>query len=333
MKKFSEYIYEQNIYNKFTQEFIYEIFERKGSPPKIDEICDFLSNKIIKELNNGNNIIEILSHECPYNIFCNMLIINVFIGNYNKDEANYHIVKENNSGININYNPYDKKFNIITIDLYIKTVYQEKDNYTDLLAHEFEHIYDNISAYNKGNKNTIYRAIKNSGYQSLITIEKDDTDMDILVKNIIYCLSDIEKNAYIAQFKNILNNDSYDIYQSDKQANLIFKNPLYKTFVIVKNNIKYLNENTDKQYVNDFCNSYRKITKNRIETIKKNNIDYEDLIKNINPNISNNEIIKKINNRWNKFEKKLIQHTKLVIKELNERFVSPFTFLKSIKNI
>lgn len=338
MKRINEYIYERNVKNLLDIEFLSNIFEERGSIKDHLKFARFLSDKLVENITKGINKIAFSYDDLAYGnyskdcVFYNVLILNfIHDKNLEKMDSSYKIDKDDAKYVTLNHEKnYIQNLNIVEITIYSPEIYDDSETYVELIDHELLHAYDEARSRKNG-PNTLYKAILKSGYQALVTYNNDDTDMDKMVKTIIYLLSDIEKNAYISQFKTILNDEFYN--DDNDAVEKLLNSGLYKTYRLVKNNIRFLEQNINSEAVNYFCDSYRKVTKERIEDIKKQNIDFEDLIKNIKPNLSNNKIIKKLVDRWNKFEHKLYQHTKIKIQEQHRDFCidSLFKTLKDFK--
>lgn len=256
------------------------------------ELAKYIDNKVF---NSNENKIIINTSELKFqNIFAKEIILNI---NRNSSEEYAGYIFANK--LNLKYNEdrwvvKENLFKFIEIELNFNN---KTKSVIDLIIHELDHAYDDYQQYKNNGTTYQYKYIK-SNYK-LFDTHKDDDEFTKLVKAINYIFIKFETHAYITQIRGEINkkfnniSEAYDFIEKNSNT--------WSQLKIVKNNAEYILQN--KNYLNNYCEVYKSIT---------------------NTQKSNNKIIKELENKLNKYWKKVINHVYLLLIEnsINENKIS-----------
>ena len=249
------------------------ILEKLKKDKNIDSLNIVLND--IKNY-NGNQFTDVIIIYPKYNKSYKNSEEAGYILSYMTDEKNandYNVMRWNES---------DEKFSFI--EIIIKCDFEYLNQIYSLLLHELNHAYnDYIHIKKSGFESSLIKRDIKSNYNIIGTKNEDDSLVEKVCKDLLYMLNKSEQEAYIAQ----LNGELKDKYKNIKDAiKDLTKSNVYQNYKTI-----YINYNRifkSKKYTEEFCNVYRKL--------------------NNNDNISNDKIIKTIQNTYEKFWKKFINH-------------------------
>lgn len=197
-------------------------------------------------------------------------------------------------------------FSFIEIKLFFNS---STKSMIDMIIHELDHAYDDYQQY-KNNGNTYqYKFIKYN--YTIFDKHKGDDEFTELVRTINYVFIKFETHAYITQIRGEITKQFNNI--SEAYDFIEHNSSIWKQLKIVKNNAEYILQHDE--YINKYCDVCRKIS---------------------NTNRSNNKIINELENKLNKYWKKVINHVYLLLVEnsINENKITTIPSSKKIiKNI
>lgn len=273
MKTLEEYINEQ-LFSHLCID--YNIYENAGLYDGIEDLCNFLTNKIrshqekLFKISYTEDDRELSKFK---NIFFKKIILTCERSNKYNNDAEYTI--NSISG----YDSISKKFNIVRINVFLSQKHNPQEVYS-ILLHELTHAWDNYNAY-KNNTTNLNQANRIINYPKILNLVDYGVDGEKILGDIMYFLNDIELNAWVASFAGYLY--EYDEISTPQEALKIIKNSdLYKNYINIGewvtslyNNDKRLNQNT----VHQICNSYNKLYNTDYTEYKIKKILYNKYIK------------------------------------------------------
>ena len=298
MKTLQEFIKEsllQHIVLELKDEDI--IYERYGVYDGCNELINFIINKI-----DGDENLIIQYNEVKHlkNIVFDVLHINLTKSSFSN--TNYKIYNDEN-----NINPDAKRFYKVHLEIF----YLNKIDLKSLLSHELTHIFNDYKIQCLGYK-TFFDIFNTEEYK----LSKQFINKNIPVNfrqfcRALYLLNDYEKNAFIAQISNEID----EIKKNYKDKNIKNANEIY--FIIKETQIYKAYEEVGK-FIDLFYKN--ELSENICERI----ISEWKRIKNIN-HITINQIFKELKNKFiktkNKIEslipKKIAENNIVVLDNIN----------------
>lgn len=246
------------------------------------EITKYIFDKLKENL--GDNTIIINFPKNVTNKFFDKCYLHVeYDKKYEAGSGGYISSDGHNDYNEIRYDSDQQIFDFIEINLELDE--NHINNIYSIIMHELIHAYDD------------YIHIKKSGFDYSLFNRNKKYDLDVISNNhkknediIIQCCKDIiyhlfkdEQTAYIGQLNGELKDKKYDNIKDIIKD--ISQTSIYGNYKIIYAN--YHNIIKSKKYKEQFCDVYRQLNKN---------------------NKSNDSIIKELNNKFNKFWSKFINH-------------------------
>ena len=263
-------------------EFNNNLYESLGIFNGCKEITEYIFKKLKNNLNDTELLIDISKLNCNNKFFKECYLHINYNSKYIEGEAGY-ISSDGHEDYNeIRYDSENKIFKFIEIIIYLDK--DHIDNIYSLIMHELIHAYDDyIHIKKSGFDYSLYNRSKKQNSNIISKHNEDESLIETVCKDILYRLFKDEQTAYIGQLNGELKNKEYkdikDVIKDLSETNIYWN---YKQIYINYHNIL-----KSKKYIEQFCNIYRKLN---------------------NTSKSNESIIKELNNRFNKFWKKFINH-------------------------
>ena len=318
----------------------------------------FLSNKLINNFNNSNDILkqnnETIKENKTYKNKSNNNYMNAINYNNKKPKDNNIINNHNTYIVSTNYNSASGNSLLnITNNIYLKTINNNSNNINNLNIN-FPFNFSPIPLFGKSNSffidsvnekdkdnNNIH--IKKESFKSLIDnkskileneelqlISENDGDSKMLKENAIYS-GELSNNEIISDSKNeaIQNNenilDKINTLISEKNEEISDRQ---KAYTINYNN--YLKDKKNSSKMLNILERENEKIKNNRKIIEKSEQIYENKTLNLNENILNfaKELERKnIQKELDEYERNIISN----INEISFYFIEPKNFLNNIK--
>lgn len=239
MKTLSDYIQQQL---KQHLSISYNVYESAGLFDGIETLSKKIVNKIKKKFSyNKTFTIELWDDDIDINSkFFKQLLVKCDICNRLANEGQY-IVQNN---ILDAYDEEEDKLNRVVIRLELSQRLNEAEIY-QVLIHELTHAYDDYNGFKRGNNTTLKDAYVQSKYKNILdAVDSKEPITDKLVGQILYFISDIEKNAFCAQFAGYLYNHVKDenINNPHKAYEIIVSSDLYNNYLVIGDFIEAMHD-------------------------------------------------------------------------------------------
>lgn len=205
----------------------YKLYENAGLYDGIEDLSKFLTNKI-KSHQEKKFVIKYNYDDIQlrkfHNIFFNQIIISCV------RDKNHSNIGEYISNDVVDFNISTNRFNFVRINLELTINNNSQEVYQSLL-HELTHAWDDYNSYKNGTT-SIKKASIDMNYSNIINLIQSGNDTNELIGKIFYFLSDIEINAFMAQFAGYLYNYLEDntIIDPHKAYNIIKDSDIYKNY-------------------------------------------------------------------------------------------------------
>ena len=297
MKKISEYIEENEVFEYFNQKLLeevlllrklkfinlfreinesideYIILEGDGTFKGQLELANYI-NSILKNVDKDKTIIINNFNEVGKFTFFDDIIITFF----EDDDRDGEYVASflNDLTIDLIWDKERKRFKHILIQLN-----KNREDYFSKLVHELKHAHDDYEELKNNRKKLLYKKIIYSKYQ-LLKYELNDDNYTKEVKFINYLINDFEISAITSEIASYSKHHYYDIKDG---LNEIKESKLYKDIINSYNNVNYILSNEEES--DKYCKKYNEI---------------------FNTNKTNDHILNNLKKKFNKFYSKFINH-------------------------
>lgn len=260
----------------------YKLYENAGLYDGIEELSKFLTNKI-KSHQEKKFIIKYNYDDIQlrkfHNIFFNQIIISCV------RDKNHTNIGEYISNDAVDFNISTNRFNFVRINLELTINNNSQEVYQSLL-HELTHAWDDYNSYKNGTT-SIKQASIDMNYSNIINLIQSGNDVNELIGKIFYFLSDIEINAFMAQFAGYLYNYLEDniIIDPHKAYNIIKDSDIYKNYKNIGFVLYMINND-------DMYNKTKKLLVDKYNSLH-------------NTNYSAHKVFKILNNQYNKIMRRI----------------------------
>lgn len=260
----------------------YKLYENAGLYDGIEDLSRFLTNKI-KSHQEYNFTLEYNYNDIQLRKFNNIFFSKIIIKcERNKHNNNYGEYIPNEE---IDFNQTINKFNYIRINLSLSIKHIAQEVYR-ILLHELTHAWDDYNSYK--NKTTSLKTVLSNNYNNILKVlDTSKNSYDEIIGKILYFLSDIELNAFMAEIAGYLYDtlDSNTIDNPHKAVEILKNSDLYKNYKNIGSILNSISETSDyEEFKNELTNTFNDV----------NNTDY-----------STNKVLKILINKYIKIMRKI----------------------------
>ena len=274
MKTLEEYLLESLRTHLYID---YNLKEFAGLYDGIEDLCNFLSNKIRSHQEKEFKIIyrdEELSR--LHNIFFKYIVLKCERSNKYDNDGEYEL----NSYID--YDRNEDKMNCVVIHLYLSSIHNQQDVYS-ILLHELTHAWDDFNGFKKQSS-----SLKRVSYYKNIIKALDGEGAQKTLGQILYYITPSELNARIAELAGSLYIED-DIVDAHRALQIIKNSDIYKNYIHIGEWVDAIyNDKLDKSFIDNICNEYNIVygkdyTEYKIKKLLYN--QYQSAINKIESNI------------------------------------------------
>lgn len=262
-----------------------------------EDLAKYIS-KLIKD-KPKENFFVINSKDLDFkNIFFRYLLIYINEGiNEELIDAKYHDKKDNSKISSVldntfKWNNEEKIFNYIELSLWTTSEEDREIDYSDL-THELRHAWDDYQERLKNPNKNIFASIDIEKYNISRNLYNATNRFEVIIGYINYVTDKFEINAFSTQAMSKLkaNLDKYSNF--DEALKWQFENnKIFKRYALIRN--WFLECKESKSLSNSLCNTYRKY---------------------YNSKLSNEEIIKELDNKFKEYYYALVEDIDIILDE------------------
>lgn len=315
----------EHIYIEFrNSDYISFILESHSLFPNCDEIVNFIFINIKRALQENENKIFFRKHK-----------ITLTLDKFNTDEIydgntlveSLMLIKETNNEINtffdklvinielekttqlkFSYTPIDSNYNNLTDKIKICTInatlpksitfIEYKNIIKKQLVHELTHAYEDYNRLRKTEVESLFDIQKHGIYSTAVKKYASDDIAEKTIGLYVYLINKQERNAYLAEFNQILTDNKLFIKKSQDK--------LIAALSVIKNTEIWQKYNE----INDVVKVFDKLPQKAKELIIHH---YKDNYNLLNSNIQNSTVIKRFINNWTKMMRDFTQKLSKII--------------------